>query len=139
MIVTDRTTLEALLVGHTHYIAMTPGKEAAIFYRTATEAHMALPDGARLAGRWSVTPTGYHVDWTHGPSADWQLDVVPGRIAYLDAGGIERVTVDEGNAGGEPPLPSRPNQRAHGVMASLKHRQQRVSQVTRSPRDEHVM
>jgi hypothetical protein len=93
MIVTDRSTLEALLVGHTHFLAMAPGKEAAIFYRTATDAHMALPDGTRRSGSWSVTATGYHVDWKEGPSADWQIDVAPGRIAYLDAGGVVRGTV----------------------------------------------
>jgi hypothetical protein len=90
MIVTDRNTLATLLVGHTHFLALAPGQEAAIFYRTASEAHMGLPDGTRRRGRWSLTPTGYHVDWTGGPSADWQIDAEPGRIAYLDAGGVER-------------------------------------------------
>jgi hypothetical protein len=93
MIVTDRNTLETLLVGHTHFLAMAPGKEAAIYYQTATDAHMSLPDGTRRNGQWRVTSTGYHVDWTDGPSADWQIDVAPGRIAYLDAGGVERGTI----------------------------------------------
>jgi len=93
MIVTDRATLEALFVGHTHYLVLAPGQEAAIYYRTASEAHMALPDGTRRAGSWRITPGGYHVDWRDGPSADWQIALAPGRIAYLDAGGVERGTV----------------------------------------------
>ena len=90
MIIKDRNTLSVLLVGSTHYIEMAPGKEAAIYYRTADEAHMALPDGTRRTGKWRLTDTGYHVDWTDGPSAGWQIDVEPGRIAYLDVGGVER-------------------------------------------------
>lgn len=93
MIITDRTTLEALLVGHTHWLAMAPGKEAVLFYRTASDAHMLLPDGTRRVGNWKVTPGGYHVDWKDGPSADWQIDVTPGRIAYVDADGVERGTL----------------------------------------------
>lgn len=90
MIVRDRNTLSALLVGSTHYIGMGPGKEAAVYYRTADEAHMGLPDGTRRSGTWRLTDTGYHVDWTDGPSADWQIDVEPGRIAYVGSGGEER-------------------------------------------------
>ena len=90
MIIRDQKTLSVLLVGSTHYIEMAPGKEAAIYYRTADEAHMALPDGTRRTGKWRLTDTGYHVDWTDGPSAGWQIDVEPGRIAYVDVGGVER-------------------------------------------------
>ncbi|WP_055046842.1 hypothetical protein [Devosia sp. A16] len=90
MIITDRNTLSVLLIGSTHYIEMAPGQEAAIYYRTADEAHMALPDGTRRVGRWRITETGYQVDWTDGPSAGWQLDAEPGRIGYVDAGGVER-------------------------------------------------
>ena len=90
MIITDKATLTALLVGSTHYVAMAPDKEAAIYYRTASEAFMALPDGTRRTGQWRLTETGYHVDWIDGPSAGWQIDVEPGHIGYLDAGGVER-------------------------------------------------
>ncbi|WP_299637354.1 hypothetical protein [Devosia sp.] len=90
MIIKDQDTLAVLLVGSTHYVEMAPGQEAAIYYRTATDALMALPDGTRRAGTWRLTETGYHVDWAGGPSAGWQIDVEPGRIAYVDAGGIER-------------------------------------------------
>jgi len=90
MIITDKTTLTALLVGSTHYIEMAPGQEAAIYYRTADAAFMALPDGTRRTGQWRLTDTGYHVDWIDGPSAGWQIDVEPGRIGYRDAGGVER-------------------------------------------------
>lgn len=90
MIVTDRNTLSALLIGNTHFIEMAPGKEAPVYYRTADEAFMALPDGTRRTGTWRITDTGYHVDWAKGPSAGWQIDVEPGRIAYVDAGGVER-------------------------------------------------
>jgi hypothetical protein len=93
MIIRDHHALSVLLVGSTHYIEMAPGKEAAIYYRTADEAFMGLPDGTRRTGRWRLTDTGYHVDWADGPSAGWQIDVEPGRIAYLDGGGVERGTV----------------------------------------------
>lgn len=90
MIIRDHNTLSVLLVGSTHFIEMAPGKEAAIYYRTAEDAHMALPDGKRFAGKWRLTETGYHVDWVDGASAGWQIDVEPGRIAYVDADGVER-------------------------------------------------
>lgn len=90
MIITNRETLAVLLVGSTHYLEMAPGKEAAIYYRSASEALMGLPDGTRRSGTWRLTDTGYHVDWTGGPSASWQIDAEPGRIGYLDAGGVER-------------------------------------------------
>jgi len=90
MIIKDRNTLSVLLVGSTHFIEMAPGKEAAIYYRNADEAFMALPDGTRRSGSWRLTDAGYHVDWSGGPSAGWQIDVEPGRIAYVDAGGVER-------------------------------------------------
>lgn len=89
MILIDTKTLDVLLTGFTHFLPMGDG-EASIYYRTEGIAHMALPDGTRRNGVWQVTSTGYHVDWQGGPSADWQLDVEPGRIAYVDAGGVER-------------------------------------------------
>ena len=90
MIIRDQNTLSVLLVGTTHYFEVAPGKEAAVYYRTADKAHMLLPDGSRRSGSWRLTDTGYHVDWTGGPSAGWQIDVEPGRIAYLDGDGVER-------------------------------------------------
>jgi hypothetical protein len=90
MVITDRRTLDVLLTGLTHFIALAPGKEGTVYFRTASEAHMALPDGTRLAGSWRITESGYHVDWEGGRSGSWQIDVTPGRIAYLDANGVER-------------------------------------------------
>lgn len=90
MIIRNPETLSVLLTGSTHFIALSPGNEAAIYYRTETEAHMLLPDGTRFAGVWRLTPTGYHVDWTGGRSAGWQIDATPGRIAYCDTEGVER-------------------------------------------------
>ena len=93
MLITDQNTLAILLTGTTHYLAVGPCQEFAIYYETASEAHMALPDGTRRTGRWRLTPTGYHVDWRDGPSAGWQIDAEPGRIAYRDLNGVERGTV----------------------------------------------
>ena len=60
---------------------------------TVSFSRMALPDGNRRSGVWRLTPTGYHVDWTGGPSANWQIDVEPGYIVYRDGDGVERGTV----------------------------------------------
>lgn len=93
MIVTDQIALSLLLTGSTHYLvtdATAPGKEAAIYYATPGEAHMRLPSGVQWRGSCGLTPTGYHVDWTGGPSAAWQIDAEPGHIVYRDAEGIER-------------------------------------------------
>jgi hypothetical protein len=98
MILTDAKTLDLLLSGWTHFMPMGSG-EAIIYYRTDGGAHMSLPDGTVRAGHWQVTATGYHVDWRDGPSADWQLDAAPGRIAYVDAGGVERAIVSRIEAG----------------------------------------
>jgi hypothetical protein len=93
MIITDQNTLGVLLTGTTHYLRVSPEAEFAIFYETAETARMALPDGNRRSGVWRLTPTGYHVDWTGGPSANWQIDVEPGHIVYRDGDGVERGTV----------------------------------------------
>jgi hypothetical protein len=90
MILTDRTALDALLTGATHYVRTGPDAEAAIYYGASDRAHMAAPGGKRLQGVWRLTDYGYHVDWEGGPSAGWQLDVSPGRIAYRDMDGVER-------------------------------------------------
>lgn len=87
MLLTNAETLEVLLVGSTHFFAM-GGGEAAVYYETATQAHMLLPDGSKKHGTWHLTSEGYHVDWTGGPSADWQIDYVPGRFDYLSNGKI---------------------------------------------------
>ena len=93
MIITDQDTLAILLRGATHFIALAPDKEAAIYYETDSRAHMAMPDGKRLTGDWRLTPTGYRVDWRGGPSASWQIHAVPGRMTYLDGDGVARGTV----------------------------------------------
>jgi hypothetical protein len=90
MFITDQAALEVLLVGNTHFITLAPGKEAAMFFETASRAHMAMPDGSRREGNWRLTATGYSVDWSDGSKAAWQIQREPGRIAYCDAGGAPR-------------------------------------------------
>ncbi len=90
MMITSKDSLNLLLSGSTHYIVTAPGKEAAMYYGVGGDAHMLTPDHKHMRGLWRLTPTGYHVDWDGGPSAGWQLDAEPGRIAYLDAGAVER-------------------------------------------------
>jgi hypothetical protein len=90
MIVTDKTALGLLLTGATHYLQLDPQTEAAIYYETASRAHMSIAGGVRRTGTWRLTDTGYHVDWENGPSAGWQIDVEPGRIGYRDMEGVER-------------------------------------------------
>lgn len=90
MIVTDHTALDVLLTGSTHYIRLDAENEAVIYYKTRDSALMTAPGGKRMQGKWRLTPSGYHVDWENGPSAGWQIDVVPGRIAYCDPDGVTR-------------------------------------------------
>lgn len=85
MYLTNAETLEALLVGSTHFFDM-GGGEAAVYYESATQAHMKLPDGQKKHGAWYLTADGYHVDWTGGPSADWRIDYAPGRFDYVQDG-----------------------------------------------------
>ena len=89
MILNDQKALDVLLTGLTHVLPMGEG-EAFIYYQNGGRAEMSLPDGTRRTGVWRIIADGYHVDWQGGPSADWRLDIEPGRIAYLDAGGVER-------------------------------------------------
>jgi hypothetical protein len=89
MFITERTALDVLLTGSTHYIRLESGDEAAIYYADRSRAHMSAP-GKRLRGNWRITSTGYAVDWDGGPSAIWQIDAEPGRIAYCDAQGVAR-------------------------------------------------
>lgn len=89
MVITDKSALNLLLTGTTHYLKVGPDTEFAIYYGT-NAAGMLMPDGKRRTGSWAITDTGYHVDWADGPSASWQIDVEPGVIAYRDAEGVER-------------------------------------------------
>jgi len=101
MIIHDNSILEALLRGSTHYLDLGNGTEAAVHYGADGTAGMLAPNGGRRTGRWAITPTGYHVDWEGGPSADWQIDVAPGHIGYRDGEGVEKGTVTKivpGNA-----------------------------------------
>ena len=93
MIVHDNSILEVLLRGSTHYLDLGNGAEAAVHYGAGGDALMLAPNGTRRVGRWTVTPTGYHVDWEGGVSADWQIDVEPGRIGYRDGEGVEKGVV----------------------------------------------
>jgi hypothetical protein len=88
MSITNPDILDALLTGTTHMFTLGPGK-AAVYYETATRAHMRLPDGTVKHGDWTITPTGYHVSWEGGPNADWQIAKVPGKLAYLNGEGVE--------------------------------------------------
>ncbi|MBI4045591.1 MAG: hypothetical protein HY371_02125 [Devosia nanyangense] len=101
MIVHDNSILEALLRGATHYLDLGNGAEAAVYYGIDGGAAMLAPNGTRRSGRWVMSPTGYHVDWEGGPSADWQIDIEPGRIGYRDGDGVEKGRVTKivpGNA-----------------------------------------
>lgn len=93
MFVHEKPVLTALLTGTTHHLDMGGGVKAAVFYGTEGAARMRAPDGGRREGAWAITPQGYHVDWAGGPSADWQIDLVPGRIAYCDGAGAEKAVV----------------------------------------------
>jgi len=93
MFVHEKPVLDALLTGSTHHLDMGNGISAAVYYGAAGEAQMRAPDGGRRVGAWAITPTGYHVDWTNGPSADWQIDLVPGRIGYCDGAGAQKAIV----------------------------------------------
>lgn len=93
MFVHEKPVLEALLRGSTHHLELGEGVTAAVFYGAGGEALMRAPDGGRRVGDWQVTASGYHVDWNGGASADWQIDLVPGRIAYCDGTGAEKARV----------------------------------------------
>ncbi|HEY4201218.1 MAG TPA: hypothetical protein VGM83_11715 [Devosiaceae bacterium] len=93
MLIDDQTTLSILLTGSTHYLRLGPDAEAAVYYGADGRSGMLMPDGKRQAGQWQLTPTGYHVDWQDGRSADWQIDAEPGRMAYCNAGGVERAVL----------------------------------------------
>lgn len=93
MLIHDNSILEALLRGTTHYLDLGGGTAAAVHYGAQGDARMLAPNGSHKTGRWAISPTGYHVDWEGGPSADWQIDLEPGRILYRDGEGVERGTV----------------------------------------------
>ena len=66
--------LDALLTGHTLYIAVPPGPaggrdgEIAPFrYGTDGSASAKLPAGMTLVGKWSIKDGQYCVDWDNGP------------------------------------------------------------------------
>ncbi|MFK7791829.1 MAG: hypothetical protein AB8B88_04070 [Devosiaceae bacterium] len=87
------TTLTVLMIGSTHYIDIGAPKDAVIYYESATQAHMVLPDGVAFSGIWHTTEDGYHVAWTDGPSGNWRLNYSPGRIGYVNAEGTELGTI----------------------------------------------
>lgn len=89
MTILKRDSLAVVMTGTTHTIDV-DGKNAFIFYKDETEAHMLMPDGKRFSGRWEMLEDGYRVDWTDGPNGSWKLDHRPGAIDYLDAGGVVR-------------------------------------------------
>lgn len=66
--------LDALLTGHTLYIAVPPGPAggpdggiAPFKYGADGSASAALPAGVTLVGTWSIIDGQYCVDWDNGP------------------------------------------------------------------------
>ena len=82
--------LSILLGNAIHDIDMGDGRKASMAFRDHGKAAMRRADGTVLNGAWQVEEEGYSVDWDGGPSARWRLSATPGRIAYVDAGGVER-------------------------------------------------
>lgn len=93
MDILSQATLAVIMVGATHYVDIGAPKDAVIYYESATEAHMVLPDGVSFSGAWRFTDQGYHVDWRDGPSGDWTLSYAPGRIGYVNGEGEELGTI----------------------------------------------
>lgn len=70
----DDAQLDALLTGHTLYIAVPPGPAggpdggiAPFKYGADGTAAAALPAGTTLVGTWSIEGGQYCVDWDNGP------------------------------------------------------------------------
>ncbi|MCG6857042.1 MAG: hypothetical protein LJE67_03155 [Salaquimonas sp.] len=101
----DEPALAAIMVGATHVLDL-DGKEAVIYYQDADKAHMLLPDGTALSGKWRLEKGGYSVDWTNGPNASWSLDnYASGRIGYVDATGTRRADLTRIEFGNPENLP----------------------------------
>jgi hypothetical protein len=83
----DQPVLHVLLNDMTHFVDIGAPEEAAMYYQSDGDAHIRLPDGTVMHGRWAVNDRGYNVDWRDGPSGSWTFDYTPGRIVYVDKDG----------------------------------------------------
>jgi hypothetical protein len=88
MIITDENTLEILVRGMSHFIALGEATKAVIYYGADGASHMRVGDGKIMQGTWTFTAMGYDVDWTDGPNGSWSFEYEgPGRICYIDRDG----------------------------------------------------
>ena len=99
----DDAQLDALLTGHTLYIAVPPGPAggpeggiAPFRYGADGSASAALPTGTTLVGAWSIADGQYCVDWENGPQDSCTaLRKAAGAIELVDrAEGEVRGTVE---------------------------------------------
>lgn len=78
----------SLLVGKTHTLELAPDKLAHIFYQTESATFMQLPDTQTpMRGTWTPTEGGYHCDWENGPSINWTLKMMDGKLTYIKSDG----------------------------------------------------
>lgn len=93
----DDAQLDALLTGHTLYIAVPPGPAggpdggiAPFKYGTDGTAAAALPAGMTLVGTWSIKDGQYCVDWDNGPKGSCtSLRKTNGAVELYDTGANE--------------------------------------------------
>ncbi len=62
----SRSQLDGLLTDQTVYLD-TPGGEAVIHFGGKGTSHARLANGTHMQGRWTLTDTGYCIDWADGP------------------------------------------------------------------------
>ncbi len=85
--------LPILMVGSTHYVDIGKETDAIIYYPSATEAHMTLPDGPTFKGSLEIHADGYRTNWEGGPEGNWQIGYEPGKFTYIGADGTPGGTV----------------------------------------------
>lgn len=77
--------LDALLTGHTIYLAV-PGGTAPVYYGADGSAAANLPNGTKLVGNWKIENDVYCVDWENGPkNSCTRVTKTPDGIAMHDA------------------------------------------------------
>ena len=89
MTILNAEALAPIMIGATHVVDM-GGVEAHIYYEADSKAHIQLPGGKRMHGRWELMADGYRVEWSEGPTAVWKLDHESAGINYVDTGGLVR-------------------------------------------------
>ena len=87
MKIESQETLALLLLHMTHFVDIGAPAEAVMYYAADGAAHIRLPNGTRMHGRWEMTKGGYRVAWEDGPSSTWRFEHEPGRICYFDQDG----------------------------------------------------